>query len=101
MTVEELQEDVRFLAERSLAAGCFGWCELRHAQRQMARDVGESANSLVGIAYGVMDAGDQRMPRDSQDLAACEQALLKMPKHRREMERVREAFALASAAVMG
>lgn len=71
-TVFQLEDDVQFLACRASAAGSFGWDE--------ERDSGISSNSLVGLAYGI---GEQKMPSDRSDYAACVRAVRKLPRHRR------------------
>lgn len=70
-TREQLQEDVRFLAERQKHAGSFGF--------DRNRSTGISSNSLVSYAYGV---GTPQMPSDWSDYAACLRAYRMLPRHR-------------------
>ena len=72
LTREQLEEDVRFLAERQKKASCLSFKE-RH------RSTGISSNSLVSYAYGV---GSFEMPSDWSDYAACVRAFRSMPRHR-------------------
>ncbi len=70
-----LETDIRFLARRAERAG---WLEPR-----TWRDTGVSANSLVSLAYGMIDSRDQDMPGDWYDYAACVRTVRRMPRHRR------------------
>lgn len=72
MNRKQLQMDVAFLARRAALAGSF-ICDAK-------RDWGISSNSLVALAYG---AGQQIMPCDWSDYAACVRAVRQLPWHRR------------------
>ncbi len=53
--MDEKNADIKFLLERALKAGQAG--DLYN------RDTGASANSLVAIAYGVINGSEQVFPR--------------------------------------
>lgn len=74
MTTEQMQVDIDFLAKRIRNAGKF--------MPGDRRDWGASANTLVGIAYGV-PVDDPALPRDGSDLAACKRAFAALPDHRK------------------
>jgi hypothetical protein len=69
--VERLEAERSFLIERAGFAGSvrFGG----------ERSTGASSNAIVAVAFGQPDRGD--MPYDSDDLAACYRALMKLPAH--------------------
>ena len=75
MTNEELQEDVKFLAERQL--------KLASASFTQDRDTGVSSNSIVAIAYGVNSIENQKFPADEGDMQSCENMWKNMPAHRK------------------
>jgi len=67
MTNEQLQQDIKFLAERQLKAG----------------ETGISSNSIVAIAYGLEPLEKQRFPSDVSDMQTCKNMWEKLPKHRK------------------
>ena len=75
-TKQELEEDVFFLANRASAANKVSFLD-------SARDTGGSSNSIVSIAYGVLDFKNRCLPSDSSDLRSCENMWLKLPEHRK------------------
>ncbi len=83
---QDLQEDVRFLAERSMRCATISFVD--------PRDVGASSNSIVAIAYGLQKLQDQEMPSDVDDLGACMNMWEKLPKHRKT-KAVRDAMSRA------
>lgn len=76
MTKSELLLNIHFLANRSLKAGSFSMDE-------QWRDTGRSSNSIVAIAYGMVQLAEQIMPMDRSDLLACERMWVKLPDHRK------------------
>lgn len=76
MTKEQLEEDVKFLAERQMNAGSlmFGGGE---------RDTGRSSNSIVAIAYELQPLEQQAFPGDLADMISCENMWKKLPEHRK------------------
>lgn len=74
-TRQQLESDVEFLAKRANSSGC--WTSPDN------RSTGASANSIVGIAYGTINPGNQRMPGDQSDLDSCVRAVERLPEHRR------------------
>ena len=75
MTIAQLNEDIKFLAERQLKAGSFGLSS--------DRCTGLSSNSIVAIAYGIISIEDQELPADISDMRSCERMWEKLPKHRK------------------
>ncbi len=73
-TIEQLQQDIDFLVNRSINAGNINF-------GNQYRDTGFSPNSIVAIAYG-LDV-TQKLPGDVSDLAACERMWKKLPEHRK------------------
>lgn len=69
------RQDLDFLLERAMEAGC--------TRLIGVRDCGESSNSIVAIAYGLIPLSKQEMPYDRDDKNACEQMWQKLPEHRK------------------
>lgn len=74
MLLEQLQQDVEYLAKRAQRAGSFSCGERR-------RDWGASSNYIISVAYGV--GARQELPFDRSDYAACVRAVRHLPRHRR------------------
>jgi len=76
ITKKQLQEDVDFLAKRSMRSSgiTFGG---------KSRETGISSNSIVAIAYGLQQLKDQDFPSDLSDMESCERMWRKLPKHRK------------------
>jgi len=74
MTFKE-QADFDFLLTRAMKAGSCSFTE--------DRETGQSSNSIVGIAYGIVPLDEQILPRDRSDLNACINMWKKLPEHRR------------------
>lgn len=81
LTKEQMQADIDFLLSRSMKAGSTFFTE--------ERDVGESSNSLVCLAYSQITL--VKGPGDMSDLRACELAYKRLPEHRKTA-RVSEAL---------
>ena len=90
MTPEE-QADFIFLLGRAMQAGK---CSFR-----ADRETGISSNSIVGIAYGLIDPEDQELPSDKGDQLSCCLMWRKLPRHRKT-KTVRAAMARATKAVV-
>lgn len=75
MTNEQLQQDLKFLAERQLKAGSVSFIG--------QRETGVSSNSIVAIAYGLTPLEKQELPSDVSDMQSCENMWKKLPKHRK------------------
>ena len=75
MTNEQLQEDIKFLAERQLKAGSVSFMG--------ERETGVSSNSIVAIAYGLEPLDKQCFPGDVSDMQSCENMWKKLPEHRK------------------
>ena len=88
MTREQLEADIKFLAQRQKRTG--GWYSDRD------RDWGISSNSLVSYAY---DVGKPEMPLDWSDYAACVRVARRMPRHRRTKQ-IMIALSIQKSAVM-
>lgn len=79
MTDAEFKLDIQFLLMRSMKSGSFSTYEGE-------RDVGQSSNSIVAIAYGVLELKNQRLPSDHHDLDSCNRMFEKLPDHRKNMQ---------------
>lgn len=77
MTQEQLQQDIDFLAKRSLKASSVNF------GNDFQRDTGMSSNSIVAIAYGLSSLKEQHFPWDSSDMNSCENMWRKLPEHRK------------------
>lgn len=76
-TKKQLLQDVEFLAKRQNKAGSFSF-------NDDGRDTGVSSNSIVSIAYGLLELSKQYFPGDHSDLQACERMWSKLPEHRKQ-----------------
>lgn len=74
-TNDQLLDDIEFLANRQVHSGSLG--------SSSPRDTGLSSNSIVSIAYGLVDIDNQTLPLDRYDLEACERMWEKLPEHRK------------------
>lgn len=84
--------DIEYLANRCEMAGSYRQCK--------ERDWGDSANSIVSIAYGLRTLDGQVMPLDLDDAAACSRAVDGLPEHRKTPD-VLTALGRALDAVKG
>jgi hypothetical protein len=86
--INELRDDIDYLARRAQRAGSFSCSE--------RRDTGMSSNAIVSLAYGVGEQG--ALPSDRSDYAACVNAVRGLPRHRRTpkvmdaLRKAKEAF---------
>lgn len=74
---DAMEEDIQFLASRGLKASSINFGDHK-------RDTGASSNSIVGIAYGIIELKDQELPGDLADMLACERMWQKLPEHRKK-----------------
>ena len=88
--MKEHQEDINFLLNRSLKAGCCSFSS--------DRDTGISSNSIVAIAYGAKPLEKQDLPSDWSDLKACELMWEQLPSHRKTLD-AQEAMRRARAII--
>ena len=70
-----MEEDIAFLSRRHHL----------HAKSSYGanRETGMSSNSIVDIAYGVIDICEQILPADQYDLAAVKRMWKYLPEHRK------------------
>lgn len=73
LTKKQVEEDMKFLLERSMKAGGISF----------TGDRDNSSNSIVGIAYGLIKLEDQVLPMDMDDVRSCENMWKKLPMHRK------------------
>lgn len=73
--IGEQVQDIAFLLSRAHGAG--------RMEFGAERDTGASANSIVAIAYGLVQLDEQVFPEDRDDLNACCRAFEKLPMHRK------------------
>lgn len=76
MTKKQLEQDIKFLAERQLHAGSVSFMG--------EREIGISSNSIVAIAYGIQPLEKQKFPSDLSDVKSCENMWKKLPEHRKK-----------------
>jgi len=87
-----LKEDVLFLSNRVEQAG--------RCVFSGYRETGQSSNSIVSIAYNLLNLQSQVLPSDESDLQACKNMWKKLPEFRKTTK-VRKAMERAEQALKG